>query len=70
MAQLFAEHGALENLQAFVSDNAIRIHGLNPPDKSIILRRQPWTVPASYQDDTGLKVIPWEAGKTLGWQLA
>ncbi len=70
MAQLFAEHGALDNLQAFVSDNAIRIHGLTPPDKAITLVRQPWTVPAVYQDSTGLKVIPWEAGHELAWRIA
>jgi dihydroorotase len=70
MAQLFAEHGALDNLQAFVSDNAIRIHGLTPPDKAITLVRQPWTVPAVYQDHTGLNVIPWEAGQELAWRIA
>lgn len=69
MAQLFAENDALQNLQAFVSDNAIRIHGLNPPDKSTTLVRQPWTVPASYADTTGLNVIPWEAGRELDWRI-
>lgn len=70
MAQLFAEHAALDHLQAFVSDNAIRIHGLNPPDKSITLTRRPWTVPASYEGTGGVKVIPWEAGKELPWSAA
>ena len=69
MAQLFDQHHALANLQAFVSDNAIRIHCLNPPDKSITLARQPWTVPVSYQDNTGLSVIPWEAGQELRWSF-
>ena len=54
----------------FTGGNAIRIHGLNPPEKSITLVRQPWTVPAVYQDHTGLKVIPWEAGHELAWRIA
>jgi dihydroorotase len=70
LAKLFDTHGALQNLQAFTSDNAIRIHGLTVPDKSITLHRQPWTVPPSYQDTTGLTVIPWEAGRTLDWSIA
>ncbi len=70
MAQLFAENGALDNLQAFVSDHAIRIHGLNPPDKSVTLVRQAWKVPAAYEADSGIKVIPWEAGCGLEWSFA
>lgn len=68
LAQLFDVHSALPQLQAFVSDNAIRIHGLTPPDKSITLRRQPWSVPAAYEDNTGLRVIPWEAGGEIPWR--
>lgn len=69
MAELFDQHDAMANLQSFVSGNAIRIHGLHPPDKSITLVRRPWTVPSSYQDDTGLRVIPWEAGRELQWSM-
>ncbi|MDB6070666.1 MAG: dihydroorotase [Verrucomicrobiales bacterium] len=70
MAELFEAHDALENLEAFTGGNAIRIHGLTPPDRSVTLIRAPWTVPDSYQDDSGLSVIPWEAGRTLPWQIA
>lgn len=70
LAQLFAEHNALENLQAFVSGNAIRIHSLNPPDKSITLTRTPWTVPARYESGSSPAVVPWEAGRELDWGIA
>lgn len=69
LAQLFAENGALENLQAFVSDNACRIHGLNPPDKSITLAKTPFTVPARCGAEPGPTVIPWEAGGQLEWSV-
>jgi dihydroorotase len=37
LAELFAENGALENLQRFVSDNARRIHKIDLPRKTIAL---------------------------------
>ncbi len=64
LAALFAQHGALERLQAFVSDNARRIHGLRLPERPITLVRQPWQVPARYGN-----VIPYQAGATLEWQV-
>lgn len=70
LAELFEAHGALDRLQAFVSDNAIRIHGLNPPEKSITLVRDPWTVPAVYGGDGLPAVVPWEAGRELPWRIA
>lgn len=69
LVQLFAENDSLENLQSFVSSNAIRIHHLNPPDKSITLTRTPWTIPAKYENGTGPAVIPWEAGRELEWRI-
>lgn len=70
LAQLFDQHGALDKLQAFVSDNAIRIHRLNPPDKAVTLLRQPWTVPALYGGGAQPAVVPWEAGRELPWRHA
>ena len=67
LAQLFDAPHALPNLPAFVSDNAIRIHHLSPPEKSITLTRQPWTVPPAYEAPTGLRLIPWLANQTLTW---
>lgn len=66
--ELFDTHGALGNLQAFVSGNACRIHGLTPPRKRVIFRRAPWTVPQSYGAGE-TTVIPWEAGRELPWRV-
>ncbi|KAB8144446.1 dihydroorotase [Chloroflexia bacterium SDU3-3] len=63
LIELFAQHGALARLQAFVSDNARRIYGINPPQKLVRFARQHWQVPARYG-----AVVPYCAGQQLGWQ--
>ncbi len=65
LAQLFEEAGALENLQKFVSDNAQKIYGITPPQKSVELLKEPFEVPASYGN-----VVPMFAGQTLSWRVA
>lgn len=71
LAELFETHQALANLQAFVSDNARRWHGLkNLPIRSVTLKRQPWVVPENYRSPDGsLVVVPYESGRTLQWRL-
>jgi dihydroorotase len=64
LAQLFEQHGALANLQAFVSDNARRIYGVAPPRKIVELERAAWRVPERYGD-----VVPFWAGRELAWRL-
>jgi len=68
LAELFETHGALDRLQAFTSDNAIRVHRLDPPAKTVTLRREPWTVPPAYGGGI-LSVVPWEAGRELAWRV-
>jgi dihydroorotase len=63
LAQLFEQHGALANLQAFVSGNARRIYGITPPRKVVELERSPWVVPERYGD-----VVPFWAGRELAWR--
>ena len=70
LAELFEAHGALDRLQPFVSDNAVRIHQLTPPAKTITLRREEWTVPFAFGDGELPTVVPWEAGRTLPWRVA
>jgi len=65
LAELFAQHGALDNLQAFVSGNAQRNYGVKPPEKTITLRDAPMTIPEKYGD-----VIPMWAGREIGWSVA
>ena len=64
LTQLFEEHGKLENLQAFVSDNAQKIYNINPPKKDIILEEKEFTIPAKYGD-----VVPFMAEKTIKWSI-
>ncbi len=64
LAELFARHGKLENLQHFVSSNAQRIYGLNPPKKKVRLTDTPMRVPEKYGE-----VVPMFAGEELGWSI-
>jgi dihydroorotase len=64
LAQLFEQHDALEQLQAFVSDNARRIYHIAPPRKIVELERATWRVPERYGD-----VVPFWAGRELEWQM-
>ena len=65
LAELFDEHGALDKLQIFVSDNAQRIYGVTPPQKEVRLVKEPCTVPARYGD-----VVPMRAGGEISWRVA
>lgn len=69
LAELFETHHALDHLQAFVSDNAIRIHQLDPPEKTITLRRESWRVPGSYGGGSLPSAVPWEAGRKMEWRV-
>jgi len=64
LVELFESHGVLDNLQAFVSGNAQRIHGYQAPAKLIKLSKTGMEVPARYGD-----VVPYRAGETLPWAV-
>ncbi|MGE9296153.1 MAG: dihydroorotase [Puniceicoccales bacterium] len=64
LAELFAKHDKLDNLQAFVSGNAQRIYNTQPPERTIILRDEPMTIPKAYGE-----VIPMWAGREIGWSV-
>lgn len=74
LAQLFEEHNKLENLQAFVSDRAFEIYGLdskNIPQKSVKLVRESSKVPSKINiplDNMG-DIVPLFADKILQWRL-
>jgi dihydroorotase len=69
--ELFEEHQALHQVQAFVSDNARRWHShLVVPERQVTLQKQEWTVPARYESADGeISVVPYEAGRVLPWQV-
>ena len=64
LAQLFKSHNKLENLQAFVSDNAQKIYGITPPKKVVTLKEEEFEIPKSYGD-----VVPFMAGKKISWSV-
>lgn len=68
LAALFAEHGALDQLQGFVSGHACRIYGLHPVKKRVTLHDKPMQVPCSYRS-FGQQVVPMEAGQQIGWSI-
>ncbi len=65
LTELFLEYSSLENLQAFVSDNAQKIYSnLEVPTKIITLEEKPFLVPNKYGD-----VVPMYAGKELKYSI-
>jgi len=64
LAELFEQNNALGSLQAFVSDNARRLYGVEPPATTVHLVKEPMTIPDRYGD-----VVPMWAGKTLSWSV-
>ena len=64
LCEIFDQFGKLDNLQAFVSDNAQSIYGICPEFKEIILEERPFVVPANYSG-----VVPMYAGETLSWAI-
>ena len=64
LVDLFDEHDALANLQAFISDNARKIYGVTPPPKSVTLQATRDRVPAMYGD-----VVPMFANQELAWSI-
>lgn len=67
-AEAFDNAGALDRLEAFASFNGPAFYGLPRNQGTITLRRQAWTVPASYPfGDAELK--PLRAGEALTWRM-
>lgn len=64
LCEVFDKAGKLDNLQAFVSDNAQSIYGICPEYKEAVLERTPFTVPKDYNG-----VVPMYAQKTIEWTL-
>ena len=60
----YDKHNALDNLQAFTSDNAQRNYGVQPPEKTVRLVKESMTIPDRYGD-----VVPMWAGRDLLWRV-
>ena len=64
LAQIFDEADALESLQKFVSQNAQKIYNITPPKKEVVLEKEEFLVPSSYEN-----VVPIFANETLRWKV-
>lgn len=64
LAHIFEDNSKLENLQAFVSDNAIKNYGLKPNNKRVTLERKEFVIPEKYGS-----VVPFNSGKKLNWSI-
>lgn len=68
LVELFEKNGKLENLETFVSGNAINIYELTPSSKSVTLIKKDFVVPEAYEA-FGEVVVPMYAGETIKWSL-
>lgn len=64
LTEIFEKNEKLENLQKFVSTNAISIYGLTPNTKTIELEKKEFQVPEKYGN-----VVPYKAGETIAWSI-
>lgn len=66
---VFDEEGALDQFEAFASENGPRFYGLPLNEERIILERAEVMVPERIAA-AGSTLVPFHAGQTLGWKLA
>lgn len=67
-AEAFELAGKLDKLQAFASERGPDFYGLPRNRDTITLKRETWSVPASYDfPDSG--IVPFRAGETIAWKL-
>ncbi len=65
---VFEEEGALDNFEAFVSENGPRFYGLPLNEGTVTLERAGVQVPEVI-DANGTAIVPFHAGETLNWRL-
>jgi dihydroorotase len=64
LCEIFEAHNKLDNLQAFISDNAQRIYGICAEYKEVVLAKRDFVVPEMYGS-----VVPMRAGEILTWSI-
>lgn len=70
LAPYFVKNSTIERFMAFVSANARRIYGINPPIKKVVLIKRQNVVPKFYENASKEAVVPMMAGQTLEWDIA
>ena len=68
LAELFETHGKIDNLQAFISDNACKIYKMQPCEKQVTLVKEVFDVPMAYEG-FGEQVVPMYFGSKLSWSI-
>jgi dihydroorotase len=67
-AEIFEQAGAMDKLEGFASFHGADFYGLPRNQDKVVLRKEPWQVPASYPYlETDL--VPLCAGQTLNWKV-
>jgi len=64
LTELFDKHHALDNLQAFISDNAQNIYTISVHSKVVILEKKPFNVPSNYNG-----VVPMFADEKIAYSI-
>ena len=65
LTELFSKYSTIDNLQAFVSDNAQKIYkNIEVPKKTVTLEKKSFLVPEKYG-----AVVPMYAGETLAYSI-
>lgn len=65
LPQIFEQHQALDNLQAYSSNNARTFYDLPAWEQTITFVKRPWTVPLDYE---GIPIFM--GGQSLDWMVA
>ncbi len=70
-AEIFAQEGALNQLERFASHNGATFYGLPINKKTITLKQQAWQVPHAIpiDDKSAHDIIPFRAGEQIAWQV-
>tara|TARA_R110002096_G_scaffold106781_8_gene234567 strand:- start:102 stop:1196 length:1095 start_codon:yes stop_codon:yes gene_type:complete len=67
-AKVFEEEGALDNLEAFASENGPNFYGLSLNSKKVVLERKETVVP-EFIDIGDVRIVPYQAGESLAWRF-
>ncbi len=67
-ATVFDEEDALDRLEGFASEHGPRFYGLPLNDGTVTLERIPTDIPETLTD-TGITLVPFHGGTTLGWRV-
>lgn len=68
LTQLFEKHGALDNLNKFVSLNAKKIYNLELSKKTVKLVKKDFRVPSAYEYKNE-SVVPMYSGEVISWSI-